>query len=273
MLSETKGSMEKSYFSEMKKLLLILFVCSPFFGFSQIIKQVPVSDSVLIDGIKYKLIEDGKAFFAIKNNGDSLYYMTEKIADFPGGQNNLFHFLGTNIVYPGTAKVKNIQGKVYVNFIIDKTGFIKNINIIKGVDPLLDDEALRVIKTMPKWSPAEHNGQKVSSIYNLPISFTMKDGGGRLTSPGTPMKYKSSSDYTPTDNRGKGHKYLDEGDYEKAIYYFSKIIKVQKDDSALLYYRGIAYHKNGDSKKAKKDLIKAEELGSKEAGEYLKTIE
>jgi protein TonB len=238
----------------MKNLFLVLFCFITLLGYTQ---NRPASDSVLIDGVMYKLIEDEKSFFAITNNGDSLYYMVEldNLPKFPGGQSNLFQYLGNNIKYPPTAKMKNISGKVYVNFVIDNTGNLQDINIIKGVHPLLDEEALRVVKGMPQWTPATHRGKNISLKYNLPINFTLRNGS------------------SGSDNRTLGLKYLNKGDYENSIYYYSKIMKVKKNDIDLLYHRGMAYHKYGKDKKAIKDLGKAKSLGSKDAEEYLKTIQ
>jgi len=172
---------------------------------------------------------------------------------FPGGQNELFKYLGTTTRYPPNARSKDIQGKVYINFTIAKDGAIEGVKVIRGVHPLLDEEAIRVVSSMPNWSPGKQDGEEVRVSYSLPINF---------------MLHNSNS----SDNRSKGLKYFNEGDYEKSIYYYSKIMKVKKNDIDLLYHRGMAYHKHGKTKKAIKDLTKAKELGSKPAEEYLKTI-
>lgn len=130
------------------------------------------------------------------------------------------------------------------------------MKVIRGSHPLLDEEAKRVVSSMPNWNPGKQDGEEVRVSYNLPINFMLK-GAGKPT----------------LTHREKGLKYFEEEDYEKSIYYFSKILKTQTKNSEAFYHRGMSYHKHGKTKKAIKDLTKAKELGSKDAEEYLKTIE
>jgi protein TonB len=77
--------------------------------------------------------------------------------------------------YPTKAKAKNIQGKVYVNFVIGKEGEIRDVKVLNNVHPLLDSEALRVVNKMPNWSPGLEDGTPVSVSYNLPINFKLRN--------------------------------------------------------------------------------------------------
>ena len=92
---------------------------------------------------------------------------------FPGGSQALISFLRENTKYPEQAKKDSIEGRVVVAFIIDTDGSITDPEVVRGVHPLLDAEALRVVKLMPKWEPGTENGTPVKVKYNLPISFKM----------------------------------------------------------------------------------------------------
>ncbi len=95
----------------------------------------------------------------------------KKMPSFPGGDSSLMEFLKRNIVYPRSAMEEKIEGKVVCRFVVDKNGKIGNIKVIESVSPALDDEAVRVIKKMPEWTPGEKNGERVTVYYRLPIRF------------------------------------------------------------------------------------------------------
>jgi len=93
---------------------------------------------------------------------------------FPGGDAGLRKFIYSNVKYPNAARETGIEGKIYVRFCVTKTGKVEKISIIRGVDPLLDKEALRVVNLLPKWTPGENAGKKVNVWYTLPISFKLE---------------------------------------------------------------------------------------------------
>ena len=93
--------------------------------------------------------------------------------EYVGGFKEMKKFLQNTIKYPTTAKELGIKGKVYVGFIVGKNGVIRDIKVIKGVNDLLDQEAIRVVKAMPNWIPGKQHGKKVSVHYMLPINFTL----------------------------------------------------------------------------------------------------
>lgn len=102
------------------------------------------------------------------------FYVIEKKPEFPGGgEAALMKWIVQNIQYPQIAKDMGIKGKVYVQFIIDKDGSVTNVEVIRGVDPSLDKEALRVVKSMPKWKPGEQRGKPVKVSFQIPINFTL----------------------------------------------------------------------------------------------------
>jgi len=94
--------------------------------------------------------------------------------EFIGGTAKLFEYLGKNLKYPELAKTTGIQGKVFVQFVVDKNGKIKDVKVLQGINALLDKEALRVVSEMPDWKAGKQHGKPVSVIYNLPISFKLK---------------------------------------------------------------------------------------------------
>ena len=106
--------------------------------------------------------------------GDSTYVKVEKMAVFPGGEQAMYDFLRNNIKYPYKARKKNITGKVYVNFTIDKNGDIQKVFVLKGIGHGCDEEAVRVIQAMPRWIPAEMKGQPVAVSNNMPINFSLR---------------------------------------------------------------------------------------------------
>tara|TARA_B110000467_G_C18297608_1_gene469073 strand:- start:9 stop:1511 length:1503 start_codon:yes stop_codon:yes gene_type:complete len=109
----------------------------------------------------------------INNEEDSVYNIVEQSAVFPGGDLGLMRFIQRNVKYPKIAKEHNITGKVYVAYTINKQGNVTNIKIVKGVNKYLDEEALRVIKSLPKYKPAMHFGKPVNSTYTIPINFSL----------------------------------------------------------------------------------------------------
>lgn len=104
---------------------------------------------------------------------DEVYFIAEKMPEFPGGELGLRKYIAMNVKYPQEAREKGIEGKVYVRFTITKTGNVADVQIAHGVDSILDNEAIRVINTLPKWQAAESNGQKVSVYYTVPINFKL----------------------------------------------------------------------------------------------------
>jgi len=111
----------------------------------------------------------------INQENDSVHSFVPVKAQFPGGDKAMMKWLSDNITYPIEAQNKGIQGRVYVNFIVRSDGRIDGVKIAKGVHPTLDNEAMRLVKAMPKWNPGQNNGQNVSSYFTLPVTFILKD--------------------------------------------------------------------------------------------------
>ena len=97
--------------------------------------------------------------------------MVQQQPKFPGGTSEMYKWLGNNIKYPEEAKKEDVCGKVIVDFVITKTGKTDKVRVVRGLHPALDEEAVRVIKAMPAWTPGKQNGQPVNVSYTLPITF------------------------------------------------------------------------------------------------------
>ncbi|MCD8177393.1 MAG: energy transducer TonB [Tannerellaceae bacterium] len=108
-----------------------------------------------------------------KHDDDLIFTVVEAIPEFPGGYEALLKFINEKLIYPKEAQELGLQGKVTCSFVVNTEGSVVNINIVKGVDPILDMEAIRVIKQMPKWAPGNPRGKPVRVLYTLPINFRL----------------------------------------------------------------------------------------------------
>lgn len=105
---------------------------------------------------------------------DEVFMVVEQMPEFPGGIKELMTYLKDNIKYPKAAQDKKVQGRVIVQFVVEKDGTPTEFNVIRSVDPTLDAEALRVMKEMPKWKPGMQKGQAVRVKYTVPVSFKLQ---------------------------------------------------------------------------------------------------
>ena len=117
-----------------------------------------------------KLIE-GKC---INSDGiEAIHYDYEKMAEFPGGINEFMQYVAKETKYPNKSRKKGIEGRVLVGFMVNKNGTISDIKIVQSVNKELDEEAIRVVRNMPKWEPGMEDGEAVGVSINLPISFVL----------------------------------------------------------------------------------------------------
>ena len=103
-----------------------------------------------------------------------IFTVVEKQPEFPGGMAELMKFLAKSIKYPVIAQENGIQGRVVCSFVVNRDGSIVDIQVMRGVDPSLDKEAVRVIGTMPKWKPGEQRGKPVRVRFILPVQFRLQ---------------------------------------------------------------------------------------------------
>lgn len=103
-----------------------------------------------------------------------VFTIVEEMPTFPGGEEKMLEYIARNIKYPPVARENNITGRVYVSFVVDKDGKIKEAKILRGIGGGCDEEALRVVKSMPDWKAGRQNGRSVQVQFNLPVNFTLK---------------------------------------------------------------------------------------------------
>lgn len=106
---------------------------------------------------------------------EEIFVVVEQQPEFPGGMAALMKFLGDNIKYPVIAQENGIQGRVITNFVVERDGSITDVQVVRGQDPSLDREAVRVIKSMPKWKPGEQRGKTVRVRFTLPVVFRLQN--------------------------------------------------------------------------------------------------
>ena len=118
----------------------------------------------------------------VKGQNDSLlppppkdvsFYVIDEKPEFPGGVEAMMKYLAINSRYPEIAKEKGISGKVLMQFIINEDGTVSDVKVIRGISPSIDKEAIRVIKSMPKWKPGYQDGKPVKVSFQVPIGFTL----------------------------------------------------------------------------------------------------
>ena len=117
-----------------------------------------------------------------------VFQVVEEMPEFPGGMAECMKWLGQNINYPAEAKEKGVQGRVIVQMVVEKDGTITNAKVVRGVDPLLDAEALRVVNQSPKWKPGMQKGEAVRVKYTLPIMFRLSNDSSDSKAAETPRK-------------------------------------------------------------------------------------
>lgn len=128
------------------------------------------------DGILLVTTKKGvKDVFVPVEQNPEFFDVVEQMPEFPGGAQALFGFVAKNIRYPKAAEDAGIQGRVIVTFVVMKDGSIGEVKVAKGVSPELDEEAVRCVKSMPKWKPGMQRGEAVNVKFTMPISFALPD--------------------------------------------------------------------------------------------------
>ena len=131
--------------------------------------QLEVQDEEVIEAVEQAAEEVQE-----ESAEDEPFYVVEEMPLFPGGDSEIQNYIGANVVYPEVAKENNIQGRVIVKFCVTPTGGVDLVSILKGVDPELDAEVVRVVKTLPKFKPGKQGGKPVPVWYTIPIYFKLQ---------------------------------------------------------------------------------------------------
>ena len=106
---------------------------------------------------------------------DAIFVVAENAPEFPGGEDSLYAYIARNIKYPEAAKKEKIEGRVFVTFIVEKDGQVSSVKLLRDIGGGCGEEAIRVLKSMPKWKPGTQRGKPVRVQFNLPVSFELQD--------------------------------------------------------------------------------------------------
>lgn len=111
------------------------------------------------------------AYSQSDDSDNAVYKMVEEMAQFPGGQAEMLKFIQENRQYPEAAKANGVHGKVMVTFIVERDGSLSDVKVMRGLGSGCDEEAIRVVQSMPKWNPGKQRGKEVRCSYVVPITF------------------------------------------------------------------------------------------------------
>ncbi len=130
-------------------------------------------------------------------NSEERKTISDQMPVFPGGVIALQNYMEQHVHYPKLARKNKIEGRVFVSFVVSKEGYVKNVSLARGVHSLLNTEALRVVKSLPKWMPAKHDGELVNIAYTVPVNFQLNGFIEKPVSLPKPIlsKIKNPSDY------------------------------------------------------------------------------
>ena len=137
------------------------------------VKTVIAGDDEHASKTSTATIPDNPKKADMKPDKNGVYQIVEEMPEFPGGVDALMQFLSKNIKYPEKAKDENISGRVFLGFVVEKDGSIGEVKVLRGIGGGCDEEAVRVVKAMPKWKPGKMEGQPVRVSYQIPINFKL----------------------------------------------------------------------------------------------------
>ncbi|MCR5191779.1 MAG: energy transducer TonB [Bacteroidales bacterium] len=144
----------------MKKTIFLkslLTIAAMLLSYSTIQAQVTIEDTVVVNEVE-----------------EEIFVFVEDFPEFPNGEENMYKYLGSNIKYPKDALENGIQGTVVVKFVVEKDGTISNVKAIRKIGGGCDEEAVRVVKRMPRWKPGKQRGKPVRTEFTLPIQFKLR---------------------------------------------------------------------------------------------------
>jgi protein TonB len=140
------------------------------------IKQLMTADQAQVEvkNEEVTVVEEVQEEVKEEEAPTEVFVVVEEMPAFPGGDKAMMEFIYANIQYPEIAKENNIQGRVILRFCVTYKGAVDQVQIIRGVDKSLDDEAVRVIKLLPAWKPGKQGGKPVNVWYSVPVTFQLK---------------------------------------------------------------------------------------------------
>lgn len=148
----------------MKRILLVLLCCISVSMTAQVIQACPCIDLDDVNDKKDTI------------NGEPIYNLAEEPPTFPGGMKAFNQYISQNMLYPETAMEMKLQGNTFVRFVIMKDGSVDSVRVFRSAgDKSLDDEAVRLVRAMPKWIPARYRGEIVNCWFVIPVKFTIPE--------------------------------------------------------------------------------------------------
>ncbi len=171
MMSKEKSPVNRRY-----KLLIVIPVVFAVLLFNLQIVEVQAQEKK-VEKVVDAMPVSGKApkFAVNPERKDTTYVTVDQMPEYPGGSLALQKYIAESVKYPQDAKQKGISGRVFVTFVVNKEGEVDQARVVRGVDPSLDAEALRVMNSIPKWTPGYEKGKAVNVTYTVPINFSLKD--------------------------------------------------------------------------------------------------
>ena len=109
--------------------------------------------------------------YSQSDDSDEIYNIVEEMPEFPGGSSKMMEYIQDNRQYPAEAKELNVHGRVIVKFVIERDGSISNVKVLRGLGSGCDEEAIRLITSMPKWKPGKQRGKEVRTYFTYSITF------------------------------------------------------------------------------------------------------
>lgn len=125
-------------------------------------------------GVDIRELQEHKVIVQEKPVEEKPFVTVEQMPSFPGGEAEMQRYIAENLKYPVIAQETGIQGRVTIRFVVTKDGVISDVQVIRGIDKSCDQEAVRVVKSMPKWIPGKQNGRNVPVYFTLPVVFRLK---------------------------------------------------------------------------------------------------
>ncbi len=139
------------------------------------------TSALLVAGCESQVSKENEALNSEIKTGDRIFTVVEVAPEYPGGNAEMFKFLARNIKYPRRAFDADVQGKVFVNFVVTPDGEVKDVTVLKGIGHGCDEEAARVVSKFPKWVPGKQDGKAVSVKFTVPINFMLAEEGEDTT--------------------------------------------------------------------------------------------
>lgn len=133
-------------------------------------EELEIKDTEVDDNTKVEIVE-------VEEEDEveeaEIFFVVEDMPEFPGGQLELRKYIAEHVEYPEIARENEIQGRVYVQFVVNENGKVENAKVVRGVDPALDKAALKVINSLPAWKPGKQRGKAVKVSFTVPINFVL----------------------------------------------------------------------------------------------------